>query len=74
MVIPLINRYLILERIRKAKLYLLEADSVEKVAERLGYTSIHYFSRNFKEVTGFTPTRFKQHSIFFNIYWYLYHL
>lgn len=56
-------RYLNLERIRKAKEYLLEAESVEKVAELLGYTSIHYFSRSFKKITGVTPTRFKQHSI-----------
>ncbi|MFD0960162.1 AraC family transcriptional regulator [Paenibacillus chungangensis] len=57
------KRYLILERIRKAKQYLLEAESIEKVADLLGYSSIHYFSRSFKEITGYTPTEFKQLSI-----------
>lgn len=57
------KHYLILERIRKAKSLLLEAGTVEEAAERLGYTSLHYFCRNFKEVTGLTPTEFKRRSI-----------
>lgn len=57
------KHYLILERIRKAKQFLLETESVEKVADHLGYTSVHYFCRNFKEVTGLTPTEFKRRNI-----------
>lgn len=53
------KQYLIAERIRKAKYDLLTSEKMETIAERLGYSSIHYFSRNFKEQTGLTPTQFK---------------
>jgi AraC-like DNA-binding protein len=53
------KHYLISERIRKAKYYLLTHEKMEAIAEKLGYSSIHYFSRNFKEQTGLTPTQFK---------------
>lgn len=56
------KHYVISERIRKAKYYLLEYDTIEAVALRLGYTSVHYFSRNFKEMTGLTPTEFRLRS------------
>lgn len=29
-----------------------------EVAEKLGYTSVHYFSRHFKQSTGMTPTEY----------------
>lgn len=29
-----------------------------QISERLGYTSIHYFSRQFKKVTGMTPSEY----------------
>ena len=29
-----------------------------QIAERLGYNSIHYFSRQFKQLTGMTPTEY----------------
>jgi AraC-like DNA-binding protein len=29
-----------------------------EIAERLGYTSIHYFSRQFKKTTGMTPSEY----------------
>ena len=29
-----------------------------EIAEKLGYTSVHYFSRHFKQVTGMTPTEY----------------
>ncbi|TDQ40769.1 AraC family transcriptional regulator [Aureibacillus halotolerans] len=57
------KNYLIQERIRKAKLLLLDPGSIESVAEQLGYTSLHYFCRNFKEVTGQTPSQFRKESI-----------
>jgi AraC family transcriptional activator of mtrCDE len=57
------KHFIILERIRKAKQLLLEAESIEAVADQLGYASVHYFSRNFKSVTGLTPTQFKQQSL-----------
>jgi AraC-like DNA-binding protein len=58
------KHFLILERIRLAKTLLLELDSIEAAADRLGYSSVHYFSRHFKEVTGFTPSEYKKRSAF----------
>lgn len=54
------KHFIVLERIRKAKQLLLEAMTVEEVAERLGYASTHYFCRNFKTVTGLTPTEYRK--------------
>ncbi|MBS4199273.1 helix-turn-helix transcriptional regulator [Bacillus sp. FJAT-49732] len=57
------KQYLINERIRKAKHLLLESKTVEEVSIKLGYTSIHYFCRNFKSTTGLTPTEYKLQSL-----------
>ncbi|UUZ79806.1 AraC family transcriptional regulator [Paenibacillus sp. P26] len=54
------KHYLVLERIKQAQRLLLREKSVEAVALKLGYSSVHYFCRNFKAVTGLTPTEFKQ--------------
>ncbi|MFD1674484.1 helix-turn-helix domain-containing protein [Alicyclobacillus fodiniaquatilis] len=56
------KHYQILERIQKAKDVLLQTETTQEAAEQLGYTSVHYFCRNFKAVTGLTPTQFKQQS------------
>jgi AraC-like DNA-binding protein len=56
------KHFLILERIRLAKTLLLDLVTIEAVADRLGYSSVHYFSRHFKEVTGFTPSEYKKRS------------
>ena len=29
-----------------------------QISERLGYSSIHYFSRQFKKTTGMTPSEY----------------
>ena len=29
-----------------------------QIAEKLGYSSIHYFSRQFKKITGMTPSEY----------------
>jgi AraC-like DNA-binding protein len=58
------KHFLILERIRLAKTLLLDLESIEAVADKLGYSSVHYFSRHFKEVTGFTPSEYKKRSAF----------
>ncbi|MBS4217549.1 AraC family transcriptional regulator [Bacillus sp. FJAT-49711] len=57
------KQFLINERIRRAKQFLLEAKTVEEVSMKLGYTSIHYFCRNFKSITGLTPTEYKLQSL-----------
>lgn len=54
------KQYIISERIKLAKLALLKGESIEAVSEQLGYTSVHYFSHNFKKETGLTPSEFRQ--------------
>lgn len=47
-------------KIERAKILLKDEDmSVSEIAERLGYSSIHYFSRVFKNKTGQNPTEYK---------------
>lgn len=46
-------------RIDQAKTYIREQSyNMTEIAERLGYTSIHYFSRTFKQATQMTPTEY----------------
>ncbi|WP_219835217.1 AraC family transcriptional regulator [Paenibacillus sp. R14(2021)] len=54
------KEYLIAERVRQAKTALLKGDPIEKIAESLGYTSVHYFSSSFKKATGLSPSEIKQ--------------
>lgn len=53
------KQYVIGERIKQAKRALLQGEKIEVLAERLGFTSIHYFSHRFKKLTGLTPTEFR---------------
>ncbi|RED64901.1 helix-turn-helix domain-containing protein [Cohnella lupini] len=55
------KHYIIGERIKLAKRALLQGEKVEALSERLGFTSIHYFSHQFKHLTGLTPTEFRMH-------------
>lgn len=46
-------------KIEKAKEYIREKTyNFTEIAQMLGYSSIHYFSRCFKAVTGMTPTEY----------------
>lgn len=46
-------------RIEKAKQLIREERcNVTEISERLGYGSVHYFSRQFKKMTGTTPTEY----------------
>ncbi|WP_373231235.1 response regulator [Cohnella sp.] len=59
------SKYLISLRINEAK-YLLANDKalpVKEVGERVGYPDQYYFSRIFRQVTGFTPREFRQHAL-----------
>ncbi len=48
-------------KIREAKKLLREnAMSVSEISDALGYSSIHIFSRAFKQHTGFSPTAYRQ--------------
>ncbi|RKP53025.1 AraC family transcriptional regulator [Cohnella endophytica] len=53
------KHYIIGERIKLAKRALLNGEKIEALSERLGFTSLHYFSHQFKRVTGLTPSEFR---------------
>ena len=51
-------------RISRAKLSLeIEEISISELAGRVGFNDINYFSRKFKEITGFTPMEYKKNVI-----------
>ena len=50
-------------RIEEAKLLLLYGThSVSEVAEAVGFSSLYYFSRYFKEKVGMSPTEYLLHA------------
>jgi len=51
-------------KIEKAKLMLREGDmTITQIAETLGFSTIHYFSRMFRQRTGVSATEFKSNSM-----------
>lgn len=51
--------YFIYLKIELAKKYLREDNhNITQISELLGYSSIHYFSRQFKKATGMTPSEY----------------
>ncbi|GGA71386.1 helix-turn-helix domain-containing protein [Ornithinibacillus halotolerans] len=56
-----LRSYLIEARIKRAK-HLLNYTgmTVTEVAEALGYTNLHFFSRQFKQYTGKSPSEFRE--------------
>ena len=56
-----IEKYVILQRIEKAKeLLMYDELSLSQIADRLGYSSVQHLSQQFKKTTGLTPSHFKQ--------------
>ena len=54
------KEYMLNYRIKKARSLLAETDhSITRIAEILGYDSIHYFSRQFSFSTGMSPTHYR---------------
>ena len=54
-----LHQYLINVRINKAIELINESNmSISKIADKVGYSSIHYFSKIFKNKTGISPTKF----------------
>lgn len=51
--------YFLILKTELAKKYLREDNyNITQISEILGYSSIHYFSRQFKKITGMTPTEY----------------
>ena len=51
--------YFINLKIDLAKKYLREDNyNISQISEILGYSGIHYFSRQFKKATGMSPTEY----------------
>lgn len=54
-----IEKYLILQKIEKAKELLLYQElNISEIAYQLNYSSSQHFSRQFKSITGLTPSEF----------------
>lgn len=56
-----IEKYVILQRIEKAKeLLIYDEMNLNEIADTLGYSSVQHLSQQFKKITGLTPTHFKK--------------
>jgi AraC family transcriptional regulator len=56
-----IEKYVILQRIERAKELLVYNElSLGEIAFKLGYSSVQHLSQQFKNITGYTPSEFKQ--------------
>lgn len=54
-------KYFIKMKIECAKIYIREGNyNVTQIAEMLAYDSVHYFSRQFKQVTGMSPKEYSK--------------
>jgi AraC-like DNA-binding protein len=56
-----IEKYLILQRIEKVKEFLVyDQLTLNEISYKLGYSSVAHLSRQFKSVTGLTPSHYKK--------------
>jgi AraC-like DNA-binding protein len=56
-----IEQFVIFQKIEKVKELLIYNElSLSEISYKMGYSSVAHLSAQFKKVTGFTPTRFKQ--------------
>ena len=56
-----IEQYFITQKIEKTKELLTYNElTLSQIADQLNYSSVAYLSNQFKKITGFTPTDFKQ--------------
>lgn len=56
-----IEKYFIAQKIERVKeLLVYDEFSLSQIADQLHYSSVSHLSRQFKKVTGLTPTHFKQ--------------
>jgi AraC-like DNA-binding protein len=58
------ERWLINQRIRSAAQRLTESNlNVSQIAEEYGYASLYFFSRQFRQVMGCSPTEWKRRGV-----------
>jgi len=59
------NRYVIQEKVEKAKTLITcqQKSSITEIAYSLGYADSAYFSKQFKEITGLSPSAFHKRSL-----------
>ena len=56
-----IEQYVILQKIEKVKeLLVYDELLLSEIALQLNYSSVSHLSKQFKQVTGFTPTHYRQ--------------
>jgi AraC-like DNA-binding protein len=56
-----LEKYVIHQKIERVKeLMMYDEQRLGEIAHRLGYSSVHHLSNQFKRVTGMTPTEFKK--------------
>lgn len=55
-----LGRYIAERKIAEAKEMLMEGQSVTDVAQRLGFSSVHHFSKKFKAMVGIPPAQFNE--------------
>ena len=54
------QHFLVHNRVELAKQLLFESNHISQVAQMAGFSDVYYFSRVFKEYTGFSPTRWQR--------------
>jgi AraC-like DNA-binding protein len=63
-----LEKYIILQRIEKAKSLILEGElTLSEIAFMIGYSSVQYLSTQFKSITGVSVTEFKQNPLNFGL-------
>lgn len=55
-----ISKYYCNKRIEKAKEMIINGFSIPHICLKLGYSTIHYLSNDFKKSTGMRPTEFRR--------------
>jgi len=59
-----IEKYIILQKIERVKeLLVYDNLNLSEIAVEMDYSSVQHLSRQFKDITGFTPTQFRKQSV-----------
>ncbi|MFN0047708.1 MAG: AraC family transcriptional regulator [Cytophagales bacterium] len=59
-----IEKYIILQKTERIKELVSYGEyNLSQIADKMGYSSVHALSNQFKKITGFSPTDYKAHAI-----------